>query len=1583
MGINLQGAQYGSPVPVVYGQNLVAGNVIDYWGFSAQSQSQKVGKGGGGATTKSYTYKTSYLNGICEGPISSIVNVWEGTSQVILSTLAPFEATGTMGQAAWSALPSGHQLGYSLTALFGVENMDLGGSPSIPNYNYEVKALLPFSASVSDAEPSAILTDICTSEYHGIKFPYLGDLTQYHDYCVANSLFLSPAYQQQQTGVQTLTDLFANTNAYAYFSEGVLKVVPLGDVAVTGNGVTYTPNVTPLYDLGYHDFICDAGKAPVQITRKAPTDCLNVQWVQFVDRSQHYIKSEVVAPIDDDVVRFGARANSSVNVNGCTSAAVARFIAQNMVQRAFYVRNTYRFKLPFRYCLLEPADIVTLTDPACELDKSPVRITQIEEDGTGLLTVDAEEFPEGIGHSAIYATQENQGATIDQNADPEAVNAPALFRGPGFLTSPGQPEIWCAVCGSGALWAGAQVYISHDGDSYTYVGAINAPARYGTTTTVLPSSAADPDTTDTLGVDLYAPAELDGGSQADADNLNTLALVGAELIAYETATLTGTDAYNLTYLRRGCYGSQQAASLPAGAMFVRLDDAIYRIPVDASLIGQTVYLKFLSLNVFGRTPRTLAEETAYEYVVGTNVELPDVPDVPDNFAAQPIADGAAITWTNDNPAAVGCTSIEYATASAGPFTVLAQIGPTTTVYHHSFTNGATYWYRARARGPLPQSGWSAYTAAESSTGKTVENGAMNLANHTQDDLPNGSKYARTLGVALQSGLPVGATLGASNLVPNPSFESNLIGTTIPSVNMLAGDLCDGWEVGENAAFTCGIQQLASRVRTGNNSLRVALTSGIVIPNGTQQPGGAWTSGNFPCNGGDAFYVGGYMYHDASVQEPAGVVITANIVLRFYDSTGAYISQEGAEWTQPAGGSMTVPVGATIHAPANATSYKVYCLGLCTNQSGASITTNSAWAGLSFDDVFVYHVTSLDNEVSDGATYQRMPTANMDANRRALIDFTQSAHVGKHLGNIPDDLTSNRYAVYEIDANRRPYIDFTQTGHVGKSLANIPDDASSARYAVQAVDSNRKAIIDLSQAHLNKTLDYLPDGPSRAALAAHGVLNGTVTRSGMLGGIAMGRNFLFNPTGALGLQGWIPFTASGSATLGADMYSGGRFHLITSTAGTNAGIHQVLGTQATQAATTFWVSADVEIDSITVGSGLGVGIDLFDSTAGVSLGQQFVTSSGTIAFETAAPSAAGHTLDLRLRVVADACSAYIYRVKCETGDAPSAYSDDYGNALVTQTHNPAGGIGQDGLMDGGTYWRLAAADQVSSGGVNRLGLRVAGSGQQVGDQGNLKPITYGSLGAMWSGGAISYTSTNRSATVTIPALTLHRGSAGPINYAARTYTFPGSGPATVTLWLFYEDPTVAGGSPPLVGELSGNQTAMLDSDAYILIGTISITFPAAGGTGGGSGPAPTGCPCLDQWVLKRGWFGIPYYVHAGSVKVGDRLRLVNGTWGRVSFAETELQPCMRISTDDRVALECSQSAPLLDAAGRDVVAVAADGASLLTRTWGAVTTGRRVRADSIGRHAVRHITIDDAEHHFWCGATHGLMLAHHNMKLQPV
>ena len=63
-------------------------------------------------------------------------------------------------------------------------------------------------------------------------------------------------------------------------------------------------------------------------------------------------------------------------------------------KRRAYIRNSYKFKLGWRYALLEPMDIVLLTYVALGLVGKAVRVTAVEEVDNGELTITADEIPE-------------------------------------------------------------------------------------------------------------------------------------------------------------------------------------------------------------------------------------------------------------------------------------------------------------------------------------------------------------------------------------------------------------------------------------------------------------------------------------------------------------------------------------------------------------------------------------------------------------------------------------------------------------------------------------------------------------------------------------------------------------------------------------------------------------------------------------------------------------------------------------------------------------------------------------------------------------------------------------------------------------------------------------------------------------------------------------------------------------------------------------------------------------------------------------------------------------------------------------
>lgn len=622
LSLQVQQSSQGLTLPVVYGRARVAGNLIWYGDFTTietKTTTRQGGKGGGGVKQEdiSYTYEAAVMMALCEGEIKGIGRIWRDKEKFeSLSQLRLNLAKGGDEQPTWTHLQQPkHQaqaINYSGTAYIYSPNYELTKSAQIYSHNFEVIGKMGYSSSIPDANPSEIIRDMLTNQNYGCGFPAenLGDTSVYGVYCRAAGIFLSPVYSEQTEAQQNISELLEQTNSAAVFSQGRLKIVPYGDVKLSGNGAAYVPNLTPVYDLTDDDFIVSGAEDPLTVERKTNADAYNQIQVEYLDRANDY--NIAVAEVKDqaNIEQYGLRPKDAVKMHGICDAKVANHVAQLLLQRALYVRNEYEFKLGWKYCLLEPMDLVTLTDEGLGLDKTPVRIIEIEEDEEGVLTVKAEDFPMGAATATAYPTQPSLGYSADYNKSPGNAHAPVVFEAPLQLTG-GEPQIWLATAG-GDMWGGAEVWISTDGDSYTRIGATNKKARFGSLSAPLASGAVF-DRANTLSVEISA-GQMTGGTEQDSRDLLTLCYVDGEFLAYETAELKGVGRYTLGNLTRGAYGSNIDRH-NAGSQFVRIDEAMFKYAVPANWVGRTVWVKLVSFNVFGSGVQELAEVPAYSYTI--------------------------------------------------------------------------------------------------------------------------------------------------------------------------------------------------------------------------------------------------------------------------------------------------------------------------------------------------------------------------------------------------------------------------------------------------------------------------------------------------------------------------------------------------------------------------------------------------------------------------------------------------------------------------------------------------------------------------------------------------------------------------------------------------------------------------------------------------------------------------------------------------------------------------------------------------------------------------------------------------------
>lgn len=199
-------------------------------------------------------------------------------------------------------------------------------------------------------------------------------------------------------------------------------------------------------------------------------------------------------------------------------------------------------------------------------------------------------------------------------ADPGDTTA-VVFEAPSRLSKYSGGEIWIGASGSSKDWGSCNVLVSMDGSTYKQIGSIEARARIGTLAATF-ATGADPDTSHSLVVNLAEnTTPLDAGTQADADQGNTLAYVDGEIIAYSACAISGQNQYTMDgYIRRGIRGSF-AASHAAGSSFMRLDDAVFRFDYDPSWAGRLVHFKFQSVNTFDNAVQDPSTLDIVEFVI--------------------------------------------------------------------------------------------------------------------------------------------------------------------------------------------------------------------------------------------------------------------------------------------------------------------------------------------------------------------------------------------------------------------------------------------------------------------------------------------------------------------------------------------------------------------------------------------------------------------------------------------------------------------------------------------------------------------------------------------------------------------------------------------------------------------------------------------------------------------------------------------------------------------------------------------------------------------------------------------------------
>lgn len=277
----------------------------------------------------------------------------------------------------------------------------------------------------------------------------------------------------------------------------------------------------------------------------------------------------------------------SVNLPIAMGDQYAKQVADITLYNAWVGRVGYKFHLPPEYIGVEPGDIITLginnvfhvvRVVTCTLRRNGSQEVQaVAED------VSSYDFYTPPGEST---TTEGQGVSIPET-DLFLLDIPAL---PYDTGTDGVMRV--ATVALSDNWAGATLYRSSDGgetggNNFTEIASSVSKAAKGVILNDLGvwTGGNILDTTNTIDVAMLY-GELSSVNDLALFNGANAAVIGNEIIQFQTATLTAASRYTLSNLLRGRLGTESDIVMhPIGTDFILLDGGITNLPMPASTFG--------------------------------------------------------------------------------------------------------------------------------------------------------------------------------------------------------------------------------------------------------------------------------------------------------------------------------------------------------------------------------------------------------------------------------------------------------------------------------------------------------------------------------------------------------------------------------------------------------------------------------------------------------------------------------------------------------------------------------------------------------------------------------------------------------------------------------------------------------------------------------------------------------------------------------------------------------------------------------------------------------------------------------------
>lgn len=356
--------------------------------------------------------------------------------------------------------------------------------------------------------------------------------------------------------------------------------------------------------------------ACVAFSRKDSSEVYNRFTVEFCNRSNSYENETVSYELSNDISKTGLRQMSTQNALYFYTKERAVKVCQMLARKNERERNKYTIKLDWAYCILEPGDLITLTDPIIGLSKQIAMVDTVTEAKDGSITVECLQYVDGQYNAGIIDVSGSNYNYVDYNIEPSNTDRPIIFQPPSAATLSGN-EIWIALRGADDTWGGCNILVANQDANYQSLGQYRMSSSYGTLAADMSSSA------DTFTAVING--DFDNVTTLDAQNANSMMWIDGECLSYTTVRKNSNGTWTFGGVIRGQYNTN-IVNHSSGSTVVSCDGALYTIELTKKDIGRQLFFKFPSVNVFNSNPQNEADVDYYTYTV-KDYAIPSASDV--------------------------------------------------------------------------------------------------------------------------------------------------------------------------------------------------------------------------------------------------------------------------------------------------------------------------------------------------------------------------------------------------------------------------------------------------------------------------------------------------------------------------------------------------------------------------------------------------------------------------------------------------------------------------------------------------------------------------------------------------------------------------------------------------------------------------------------------------------------------------------------------------------------------------------------------------------------------------------------------